>query len=236
MARDISTTSRWRPGCFRGLSPGQLRDGERFEDADSLGDAEQRAAHHVLLLLRRRDQRRRLLQHTQQRLLVAGAKAAAQQLEAVEGRLPVDGLLRLLLLSRRCAGTPAGDLQEVVGELHDFADLKGGDAVSQTLGEAGKSDVAGAAANLLGAPLRAVLQLVVQQLHGLPAHGGQLVSHQALHHRDEGVGGQQGVDLARADSHRCRRVRQPEPEAEEVLIFDTVIKEVFKKYFLGRYI
>lgn len=64
-------------------------------------------------------------------------------------------------------------------------------------------------ANLLGAPLRAVLQLVVQQLHGLPAHGGKLVSHQALHHRDEGVSRQQGVDLATADSHRFRETKHP---------------------------
>lgn len=193
---------------FRRLSPGQLWDGEGFEDADRLGDAEQSAARHVLLLLRTCDQRHRLLQHGQQRLLVAGAEAAAQQLEAVEGRLPVDGLLRPLLLSRHRAVTLAGDLQEVVGELHDPVDLKGGEAVSrdsQSFGKPGGAEQPMCGANLIGAPLRAVLQLVVQQLHGLPAHGRQLVSHQAPHHRDEGVGGQQGVDLGESSQPEVKQ-------------------------------
>lgn len=51
---------------------------------------------------------------------------------------------------------------------------------------------------LLLVPLRAVVQLVVEELHGLPPHRRQLISHQPLHHRDEGVCGQQGVHLERS--------------------------------------
>lgn len=56
---------------------------------------------------------------------------------------------------------------------------------------------------LLCIPLCSVLQFVVEQVHGLPPDRCQLVSHQAPHHRDEGVRGQQRVHLNKGEQVRA---------------------------------
>lgn len=104
------------PDVFSAYRPWQLRDGEGFERADHLGDAEQSAAHHVLLLLRRSDDVHRLQQDGDERLLMDGAKTTTEQLEAVERRLPVDGLLRLLL-PHHLMVTFTHNAQQVAGQL-----------------------------------------------------------------------------------------------------------------------
>lgn len=95
----------------------ELWYGQGLQGAGDLGDAEQGAAHHVLLLPGRQQQVYRADQHRHEGLRVAGAEAAAQELEAVEGRLPVDSLLLLLLgLTRPLLGSMAQDTQKVSSE------------------------------------------------------------------------------------------------------------------------
>lgn len=99
--------------------PRQLRDGESFEGADHLGDAQQGAGHHVLVFVRRRDDPHRAQQDGHEGVLMSRAEEAAEQLEAVERRLPVDGLLRRRRrrLIRRVPARCAHNGEEVPDEL-----------------------------------------------------------------------------------------------------------------------
>lgn len=79
--------------------------------------------------------------------------------------------------------------------------------------------------HLLLLPLRPVLQLVVQQLHGFPPDRRQLISHQPSHHRDEGIRGQQGVHLGNRRQRwerACCAAGSASPRAETDLVQNVV--------------